>query len=424
MALDPFALFGKLVAGQIEEHPNRARRLFSAGLTLGGIQQRYFLNKQLPKSKQYLCFQSLQAVLQPLKHPARTAIVNIFLPCELLQAMDVRPQIAEGLSCYLCGTKCEQAFLEYAHARGVPETLCSYHRVLAGMALSDVLPKPLLIANTTMACDANIQNFRFLAAHYGVPHFTVDVPYEDSPQASAYVAEQLRALGSLLQEVCGTRLDENALCECVARSQRSLAQYHTYLGTLSGKFLPNELTAEMCGIFATHVLLGTPEAERYFTMLAQDANNAPGFRTGNRILWVHSMPYWQESIRSRLNFSEKYQILCSDLTLDNPLVTDTDDPYEIMARRILRNSFNGDFERRGQVILARAKQLHANGIIYFCHWGCRNTEGAAQLMKQMADAAGIPILLLDGDGCDRSNINDGQMLTRLEAFLELLEGTK
>ena len=31
------------------------------------------------------------------------------------------------------------------------------------------------------------------------------------------------------------------------------------------------------------------------------------------------------------------------------------------------------------------------------------------------------MLTLDGDGCDRRNIKDGQMRTRLEAFLELLE---
>ncbi|NLH02196.1 MAG: 2-hydroxyacyl-CoA dehydratase, partial [Clostridiales bacterium] len=32
-----------------------------------------------------------------------------------------------------------------------------------------------------------------------------------------------------------------------------------------------------------------------------------------------------------------------------------------------------------------------------------------------------PVLLLDGDGCDMENINDGQMKTRLQAFLEILE---
>jgi len=33
-------------------------------------------------------------------------------------------------------------------------------------------------------------------------------------------------------------------------------------------------------------------------------------------------------------------------------------------------------------------------------------------------------LVLDGDGCDRDNINDGQMKTRLKAFLEMLEMKK
>ena len=32
----------------------------------------------------------------------------------------------------------------------------------------------------------------------------------------------------------------------------------------------------------------------------------------------------------------------------------------------------------------------------------------------------IPMLILDGDGIDRRNSHDGQIKTRLEAFLEML----
>ena len=35
-------------------------------------------------------------------------------------------------------------------------------------------------------------------------------------------------------------------------------------------------------------------------------------------------------------------------------------------------------------------------------------------------AEGYPVLLLDGDGCDRANTMDGQTATRLDAFLEML----
>ena len=33
----------------------------------------------------------------------------------------------------------------------------------------------------------------------------------------------------------------------------------------------------------------------------------------------------------------------------------------------------------------------------------------------------VPMLILDGDGIDRRNSHDGQIKTRLEAFLEMLE---
>ena len=33
----------------------------------------------------------------------------------------------------------------------------------------------------------------------------------------------------------------------------------------------------------------------------------------------------------------------------------------------------------------------------------------------------IPMLILDGDGIDKRNSHDGQIKTRLEAFLELIE---
>ena len=92
-----------------------------------------------------------------------------------------------------------------------------------------------------------------------------------------------------------------------------------------------------------------------------------------------------------------------------------------MARRLLCNTFNGPMNRRADKIVEMAKKLHANGVVFFCHWGCKNTIGGVGLVRDRLEREGIPMLALDGDGCDRRNINDGQMLTRFEAFLELLE---
>ena len=73
--------------------------------------------------------------------------------------------------------------------------------------------------------------------------------------------------------------------------------------------------------------------------------------------------------------------------------------------------------------LEMAKALNCHGVIYFCHWGCKQTSGARPVRQADAGGArGFPTLVLDGDGCDSGNVNDGQMVTRLQAFLEQLEG--
>lgn len=45
---------------------------------------------------------------------------------------------------------------------------------------------------------------------------------------------------------------------------------------------------------------------------------------------------------------------------------------------------------------------------------------ALELLKKRFEDAGLPTLILDGDGCDRSHGGEGQTSTRLGAFLEML----
>ena len=66
----------------------------------------------------------------------------------------------------------------------------------------------------------------------------------------------------------------------------------------------------------------------------------------------------------------------------------------------------------------------SDGAVWFGHWGCKHTLGAAQLAKKKFEEAGLPLLILDGDGCDRSHGGEGQTSTRLGAFLEMLGGAE
>ena len=63
-------------------------------------------------------------------------------------------------------------------------------------------------------------------------------------------------------------------------------------------------------------------------------------------------------------------------------------------------------------------------MIYFCHWGCKQASGGSILLKEKMQQKQIPTLILDGDGIDKRNSHDGQIKTRLEAFLEMLDEKK
>ena len=52
--------------------------------------------------------------------------------------------------------------------------------------------------------------------------------------------------------------------------------------------------------------------------------------------------------------------------------------------------------------------------------GLQADDGGRTAVQERTGSRGYPVLLLDGDGCDRANTMDGQTATRLDAFLEML----
>lgn len=416
--------FGSFVASKVEDHPERARRWLSTAYSLVGWKAAHFPDRQDPRARSAMNAATGRCMAACLRHPERAVLVNIFFPCELLHALDLVPMAPEALACYVTNTACEHPFVQCAEDRGVPETYCSYHKVLLGMAESGVLPRPRLILNTSMACDANHLTFRRLAEDYQVPHRTVEVPYDGGGDALEYVAGQLRELVPALEEAAGKRLDPERLKAAVASSGRSLDWYRTYLDRRAARHVSDSLSGELLGMMNNHILLGTPESEAANRLLCQEVSALPEGGGGKRILWVHTMPNWQTSMQAFFNHSLRCEVVGSDMCFDALVPMDPERPYESLAGRLVHSLYRGPAEERIAGNLAWARRLRADGIVVFCHWGCKQTLGMAAQAKREFEAAGFPTLLLDGDGCDSRNVTDGQMATRVGAFLELLEGQR
>lgn len=451
--MDVVAAVGQSVERLAPENPAAARRVLEAAYGWVALSGSFKGSRTYARAVDHFNGAIAQTIIDTLRRPQDSVLVNIFMPPELLAALHVRPMFPEVLSIYVGNTACSGCFAEIAEGHNVPESFCSYHKVMVGMAESGVLPAPALIANTTLACDANQVSFRRLAERYGVPHFVVDVPRAQTEASVDFVEARLYELIAVMEDTLRRPFDEDAFREACARSNRTLrtmAEYRRLRGSVS---LPTSMTGELMELIATHLMLGTKAADDYANALLRIARAAErqgteeraGGRVGEwgasgpvgngrtpgsagrrpRIFWMHTLPNWQHALRDILDGPlARCELVGNDMTFDAPMTIDLNDPVRSLARRIVENHFNGAGRRRVDTTLRMAKEAAADGVVVFCHWGCKQTLGISQLAKRTFEEAGLPTLVLDGDGCDGRNVADGQMVTRLNAFLEQLEARK
>lgn len=411
--------FGNYIEKWCETSPERARWLLKTGWEAQNLKFRFLPEGQLNPSDQYLAGMMMNVMTQPLKHPESSVMVSVFTPCELLQEAGLYPYNVESFSCYLAASQVERPFLQGAEDSGISETLCSYHKTFIGAAQKKVLPKPKCIVYTNLTCDANLLTFKKLAKMYDVPIFAIDVPMQQNEDNVQYVADQLRKLKDFIEECTGKKITDETLTERLRRSKRTLEKFAQYEKESADRYIPADLVTPLYAGMTNNLLLGTEEEETYVDRLLNDVKKAPA-KKGKKIYWMHTIPFWSDAVKNELCFQEKAQIVGCELSRVCEPDFDPEKPYEAMARRMVYHALNGSAIRRIEAGIRHAKETGADGAVWFGHWGCKHTIGAAQLAKRKFEEQGIPLLILDGDGCDRSHGGEGQTSTRLGAFLEML----
>jgi len=412
--------FGSYVSSLSDNHPKAARTLLKTGWQLQGFKFSHFPDKRLIPSDRYLASLMMDTMSAPLKSPEKSVIVSIFMPCEIIEEAGLVPYDVEGMSCYISASRADKIFNIEAMDAGIPDTLCSYHRTFIGAAYKGLLPTPKFIAYTNLICDANMLTFKTLADYYGVPSFYVEVPKDRSDASVRLVADELREMKSFVEKCTGQKIDDAAVGKRVERSKRTLELFASARKARKNKCVITDIVSPMYLAITNNILLGTKGEENYVNMLLNDVRLA-GPKKGKHIYWMHTIPYWSDAVKKSLWFNENAQIVGDELADAINPDFDSSDPYEAMAHRMVYNNINGDAMNRIQAGIRHAKETGADGVVWFNHWGCKHTIGSSLLAKKEFERAGLPLLILDGDGCDRSHGGEGQTATRLEAFLEMLD---
>ncbi len=417
--MDLLKVYSDIIKKQNESHPERARALVRLGMFLKTFQEKHIGTKGLPSPYETLFLSSMNSVRRALTRPDQSVWTNIFGPVELFQCLGLEGISAEALAVFLTGFRIEDSLIDTAESAGIAATLCSFHKGFLGGMLNGLLPTPVYAVTTSTVCDGNLNTFRFAAAERGIGLRILDVPHEYSEAGERYLAAQLRELTQDLETVTERQLDISEFRKVIHRENLSRRYYREFLEQSEEICYPNTLTISQCMIFATHLNIGTEETLSFFRELAEDIGHY-GPHTGRRILWLHLQPLYDEAMKEIFNLSRDYHIQLFDFPMDYMEEMDEEKPYEALARKMILNSYNGDFVRKVRFIEDCMDRYHPDGVIHYCHWGCRQSAGGTALLKKAAGKRNLPMLILDGDVIDRRNVHEGQIRTRTEAFLEML----
>ncbi len=89
--------FGNHIYKTVQKNPKKALNELSFVFNAAGLQCKYFPTKLLLPARQYMQWAAADSAIKPLKNADNSAIVSIYLPCEILHSMGIYQLFPEAL---------------------------------------------------------------------------------------------------------------------------------------------------------------------------------------------------------------------------------------------------------------------------------------------------------------------------------------
>jgi benzoyl-CoA reductase/2-hydroxyglutaryl-CoA dehydratase subunit BcrC/BadD/HgdB len=392
-----------------------------------GIQAKILQDPNIPNPRKKYALETARLGSRLYSGNNTVAWCGLAVPFNLLNAMGITSCFVEFVGAVLAATGTADPFLEEAEQAGFVGDTCGYHRTVMGAARKNIMPEPDFLIATTCPCSGGIAIMENLADLFNKDLFVLNVPQEDSEQNVAYLAEQIRDMVEFVTRHTGEPLDEGKLRQAVENTNRArkimvdvyqLAQ--NVPSPTDGRLLTNFglVMPLFCGTEAAVEIAQAYKDE--FT--ARVNNGIPGVPDEKlRLLWIQNRIQFNNPLVELLEKEYQANIVSDELNdiFWDPI--DPQDPYPGMARRAIAIPLNGSIQRRIGHLQKLARAYRLDGAINPCNWGCRQGTGARGLISDGLKEIGVPVLNLEVDCVDKRNFAEGQLRTRVEAFIEMLE---
>lgn len=367
----------------------------------------------------------------------RVAWRSLFMPTEILYAMDLMPFTAEMAAAQLAMSGLSAARLETAEGNGFSPDLCSFIKTCAGAMLEDIFPSPDIIFTTSHLCDPAAKFATYVSRKYGRPEFVLDIPYgvwgcssqdmemKKIDEAVDYVAGQLENMVEFITAHTGVKLEPARLREVInwtneARKWLKLGnELAYYKGTTTivmqgSKDL--DYAANIMQTWGTRDIVDIYKS-RYHEFKA--CENARQASSKPRIIWAHLRPYYKNDILDYIE--EKADIVASMVNFVFWEELDAGDPFRSIARKTLFNPAYCPLQHR--IDLYTREVQRGDGIIAFYPKSCRHFHSGARMEAEEFKKVGIPMLTIDGDCIDNRGDDFLVLKTRIDRFLKSLSAS-
>jgi len=356
----------------------------------------------------------------------RVAWCGVAAPFDMLSAMNITSCFVEFVGAMLAATGAVGMFLEESEHGGFAADTCGYHRAVIGAAIKGVMPVPDVMIATTCPCTGGLAAMENLARTFNKELFVLDVPSSDTPESVKYLANQYKEMFRFISSRTGESLDEDQLRAAIEKSNRArelmvevyrLAQ--NVPSPANGQSLAN-FGIVMALFLGTDAGIEIAQAYRdeFEEMIRSGQSGVPDERV--RLLWLQNRIQFKNPLIKMLEQEYQASIVIDELNDITWEAIDPADPFTGIAKRTITVPFNGEINRRLNHVRGLSQVYKVDGAVNPCHWGCRQGTGARGLIQAGLKELGIPVVNLEVDCVDTRNFAEGQLRTRLEAFMEML----
>lgn len=378
----------------------------------------------LLKSSQLRRMQIVRLLYRAFSGKKPVAWINVFTPPELIFGCGYIPfwlDATGGIS----GSMEMNDIFDHADRVLPSRDICTFLRAAVGGSMVGLFPPPRVVVCTSHLCEGAPKIARMGAEAHNAEFELIDVPAELSDTAVDSVAARLEQVAHRLCELSNSKFDIDRLREAVDLSNQ--ARNHFYDVYRMRKHVPAPATGSqfigMALVYPWGTKVGASIAASLSEEIAQrvaDGTTAVEGGEKYRLMWIHLSPVFETDIMAHLEHKLRAVIVKDLLGEAWWPELDAQEPFRALAIKMLSNPELMPVEKRIERMLGLAGEYKVDGVIHFLQWGCRWNYGQSSLYKDAMTRAGLPFLALDGDAVDKRATPHGQMLTRLEGFVELL----